>query len=96
MEDSIAIALGRVEKSVDKVEEKVDKVSTQMISIGLEMAKYGVRLDRVERDVEETKKDLDADTSRGLSLREKLLVASVTLVGSGVVSWIISLITDKG
>lgn len=99
MDDGIAIALGRLEKSTDTVAQKVDKVSDQMGELGLKVAELGVKTKRNEQDISEIKKDMDEATReasrRGFGVREKLGVAVVTLLGSGLVSWLITSLTDK-
>lgn len=93
MDDGIAIALGRLEKAVDKVESKVDKVSDGMTALGLTVAEQGIRLGHVEKDVNEIRAEqastaLTAD-SRKFGMKEKLLVAVLTIIGSGAVSLLI-------
>ena len=95
MDDSTAMAFGRIERALEKVEEGVEKVGDKVSEVGLTVAAHGVRLDHVERDVAQVRKDQDESETRGLTLREKLLLLVVTLGGSGAVSWIISALTDK-
>lgn len=84
-DSQLAHGFGRVEAKLDRIDDKIDRHAELL-------AAHGVRLDRVETDVTDIRRDLSADTTRMSVGRQMIWVAVVGALASGVVAALVQLL----
>lgn len=78
--------MGRLEKQLDQIAAVNSQNSNTIVA-------HGVRLDNVEGDVKEIKDQRSVASSQSVSWRQMILIATLTLLGTGLVSWIVNLLS---
>lgn len=89
MDESVARSFGRIEA-------QLDQVLVQVGRYGERLAEHGVRLGHVEAAVEELKRSKGEDVRQGMTLRTGLTVAAFSVMSSGLVGWLVPIITKGG
>jgi DNA-binding ferritin-like protein len=83
----VARALGRVEKQLDRVESKLDGHSERITALE-------VRVDRHDIDIAEAKSVEQTEQHHGVNGRQMIAAAVVSVLGGGLMTLLVTLLTS--